>query len=59
LFPALQPQLGPLTDKQEQLVSVLNMVQIEAMVIPWSGGVCRFSQPMFRRLSNLWTYAWG
>ena len=28
LFPALEEQLGPLTDKQRQLVAVLELVQI-------------------------------
>jgi hypothetical protein len=37
----LEEQLGPLTDKLQQLVSVLSMIQIEAMVAPWSGGVGR------------------
>jgi hypothetical protein len=41
LFPALEEQLGPLTDKQRQLVAVLELVQIEAMVGPWQGGVGR------------------
>jgi hypothetical protein len=41
LFPALQEQLGPLSDKHQQLVLVLNLIQIEAMVASWSGGVGR------------------
>ena len=41
LFPALQEQLGPLSDKHRQLVWVLNLIQIEAMVGSWSGGVGR------------------
>jgi hypothetical protein len=41
LFPALQEQLGPLTDKHRQLVAVLNLIRIEAMVASWSGGVGR------------------
>ena len=41
LFPALEEQLGPLTDKQRQLIAVLEVVQIEAMVGPWQGGVGR------------------
>jgi len=41
LFPALQEQLGPLTDKHRQLVAVLGLIQIEAQVRAWSGGVGR------------------
>lgn len=41
LFPALEEQLGPLTDKQRQLVAVLELVQIESLVVPWRGGVGR------------------
>ena len=41
LFPALEEQLGPLSDKLRQLVAVLNLVQIEAMVGPWHGGAGR------------------
>jgi hypothetical protein len=41
LFPALQEQLGPLTDKHRQLVAVLGLIQIEALVGAWSGGVGR------------------
>src|ERR1039458_5204181 len=41
LFPALEQQLGPLTDKLRQLIAVLELVQIEAMVGPWYGGVGR------------------
>lgn len=41
LFPALQEQLGPLSDKHQQLVLVLSLIQIEAMVASWSGGVGR------------------
>jgi len=32
LFPALEEQLGPLTDKHRQLVAVLGLIQIEALV---------------------------
>jgi len=39
LFPALEQQLGPLTDKLRQLIAVLELVQIEAMVGSWHGGV--------------------
>ena len=38
LFPALQEQLGPLSDKHQQLVLVLGLIQIEAMVASWPGG---------------------
>ncbi|MHB8303552.1 MAG: hypothetical protein ACYDC6_12050, partial [Acidobacteriaceae bacterium] len=41
LFPALQQQLGPLTDKHRQLVAVLGLIQIEALVGSWPGGVGR------------------
>jgi hypothetical protein len=41
LFPALEQQLGPLTDKLRQLIAVIELVQIEAMVGPWRGGVGR------------------
>jgi hypothetical protein len=41
LFPALQEQLGPLTDKHRQLVAVLGLIQIGGLVGAWSGGVGR------------------
>jgi hypothetical protein len=41
LFPALQEQLGPLTDKHQQLVEVLSLTEMEAMVGSRSGGVGR------------------
>jgi hypothetical protein len=41
LFPALQEQLGPLSDKHRQLAAVLSMIEIEALVGAWSGGVGR------------------
>ncbi|MHB8304208.1 MAG: transposase [Acidobacteriaceae bacterium] len=41
LFPALQQQLGLLTDKHRQLVAVLGLIQIEALVGSWPGGVGR------------------
>jgi hypothetical protein len=37
LFPALQEQLGPLTEKHRQLIAVLGLIQIEALVGSWSG----------------------
>src|ERR1035437_2215172 len=39
LFPTLQEQLGPLSDRHRQLAAVLSM--IEALVGCWSGGVGR------------------
>jgi len=41
LFPALQEELGPLTDKHRQLVAVFGLIQIDAHVGSWSGGVGR------------------
>jgi Transposase DDE domain/Transposase domain (DUF772) len=41
LFPALQEQLGPLADKHRQLVAVLGLIQMDAQVGAWSGGVGR------------------
>lgn len=41
LFPKLEEELGPLSDKPRQLIAVLELIQIEAMVGPWSGGVGR------------------
>ena len=41
LFPKLEEALGPLTDKLRQLITVLDLVQIEALVGPWYGGVGR------------------
>ena len=41
LFPALQEQLGPLSDKHQQLVAVLGLIGIESLVGPWSGGAGR------------------
>lgn len=41
LFPALEEQLGPLTNRLQQLVMVLGMIEIETMVSSWSGGVGR------------------
>jgi hypothetical protein len=41
LFPELEQQLGPLTGKLRHLAAVLNLVQIEALVGPWRGGVGR------------------
>jgi hypothetical protein len=41
LFPRLEEALGPLTDKLRQLIALLELLQIEAMVGPWRGGVGR------------------
>src|SRR5260370_27291740 len=41
LFPALQEELGPLTEKQQQVVAVLDMVHLEAFIASSSGGVGR------------------
>jgi hypothetical protein len=41
LFPALQEELGPLTEKHRQLVALLNMVRIEVLIGCWRGGVGR------------------
>ena len=41
LFPALQEQLGPVSDKHRQLAAVLSVIEIEALVGSWSGGVGR------------------
>ena len=41
LFPALDEQLGPLSDKHRQLAAVLSMIEIEELVASWPGGVGR------------------
>ncbi len=41
LFPALQEQLGPLSEKHRQLAAVLSMIEIEGLVASWPGGVGR------------------
>lgn len=41
LFPALDEQLGPLSDKHRQLAAVLSMIEIESLVGAWPGGVGR------------------
>jgi hypothetical protein len=41
LFPTLQEELGPLTEKHRQLVAVLSMIRIEGLVAGWAGGVGR------------------
>jgi Transposase DDE domain/Transposase domain (DUF772) len=41
LFPALQEELGPLTEKHRQLVALLNMVHIEALIASVRGCVGR------------------
>ena len=41
LFPRLEEELGPLSDKLRQLIAMLELVQIETIVGPWHGGVGR------------------
>jgi len=41
LFPVLQEELGPLTEKQQQVVAVLDMVHLEAFIAQASGRVGR------------------
>ena len=41
LFPKREEQLGLLTDRLQQLIAVLELVQIEDKVGPWRGGVGR------------------
>jgi Transposase DDE domain/Transposase domain (DUF772) len=41
LFPALQEELGPLTEKQQQVIAVLDMVHLEVFIGPSCGGVGR------------------
>jgi hypothetical protein len=41
LFPALDEQLGPLSDKHRQRAAVLSMIEIEGLVASWPGGVGR------------------
>jgi len=41
LFPALQEELEPLTEKHRQLVALLNMLRIEVLIGCWQGGVGR------------------
>ena len=41
LFPALEEQLGPLSDKHRQLAAVLSLIEIESLVGAWSSGVGR------------------
>lgn len=41
LFPALQEELGPLTEKHRQVVKTLNLIRLEAWIAGWSGGVGR------------------
>ena len=41
LFPWLEEELGPLTEKQQQLVTVLEMIRLEAFLRHWSGMVGR------------------
>ena len=41
LFPVLEQELGPLTDKQQQLVAILGIVRVESFVPDAGGGVGR------------------
>ena len=41
LFPWLEEELGPLTERQQQLVTMLEMVRLEAFLRHWSGMVGR------------------
>ena len=41
LFPALEEELGPLTDKHQIVVKVLNLIQLEGCIGSWTRGVGR------------------
>ena len=41
LFPVLEEELGSLAENHQQLVTVLNMLRLEALIPGWSGGVGR------------------
>jgi len=41
LFPLLEEELDPLTEKQQQLVSILDFIQIERVIPSWGGYVGR------------------
>src|ERR1017187_4662653 len=41
LFPTLEEELGPLTEKHRQLAALLSLIRIEAMIACWAGGVSR------------------
>lgn len=41
LFPALEEELGPLTDKHQLVVKVLNLIQLEGCIGSWTRGVGR------------------
>ena len=41
LFPALERELGPFSDKHRQLVEILGLAEVESLVAPWLGGVGR------------------
>ena len=41
LFPALEEELGPLTDKHQLVVKVLNVIQLEGCIGSWTRGVGR------------------
>ena len=51
LFPALELQTGPLSEKHRQLVRILGLIRVESLVRPWVGGVgrpARYRQAMAR-----------
>ena len=41
LFPFLEEELDPLTEKQQQLISILDFIEIERCIPNWSGYVGR------------------
>jgi hypothetical protein len=47
LFPKLREEWGPLSVKQQHLIAVLGLIQLETILAPWSNGVGRPS--MYRR----------
>jgi hypothetical protein len=47
LFPALQEESGPLTEKHRQLVALLNMVHIEALIASVRGAFAALNASNF------------
>ena len=41
LFPAIEVQLGPLSESHRQLVRILTLVEVESLVLPSTRGVGR------------------
>lgn len=41
LFPTLQEELGPLTEKHRQVEAVLGPIRIDGLVAGWAGGMGR------------------